>query len=250
MNTKAKLKRLIFPPHCAACRQLLPFDGEGGEDFLCRACRGSLEAKKLETCPVCGASFVDCRCMPQALAQAECTALVKLVPYDPGELRGAVNKLINNCKRYRSRELFDFLARQLCPGIERALRETGVSRHNAVVTFCPRGTRRKREYGFDQAELLAKYIAYNGGYGIASLLTRKRGAYARSQKSLGGQGRRANAGRSIELAEGVEIKGKTVILVDDVVTSGATMTACIELLREAGADAVISVCIAEAVRDK
>lgn len=250
MSIKNNLKRLIFPPHCAACRQLLPFDGAGGEVFLCRACRGAFEAKKLETCPVCGASFVDCRCMPEALSDADCVALIKLVPYDPQELRDVVNNLINNCKRYRNRDMFDFLARQLCVGIERVLSEQGVVRQDAVVTFCPRGRRRRREYGFDQAQLLASYIAYNGGYNVETLLTRKRGPGLKSQKSLGGEARVANAGSSLALAEGVEVVGKTVILVDDVVTSGATMTACLSLLREAGANAVIGISIAEAVRDK
>ena len=172
------------------------------------------------------------------------------MPYDPQELRDVVNKLINNCKRYRNRDMFDFLARQLCVGIERVLSEQGVVRQDAVVTFCPRGRRRRREYGFDQAQLLASYIAYNGGYEMATLLTRKRGPGLKSQKSLGGEARVANAGRSLALAEGVEVVGKTVILVDDVVTSGATMKACLSLLREAGADSVIGVSIAEAVRDK
>lgn len=250
MSIKNNLKRLIFPPHCAACRQLLPFDGAGGEVFLCRACRGAFETKKLETCPVCGASFVDCRCMPEALSEVDCVALVKLVPYDPQELRGIINKLINNCKRYRNREMFDFLARQLCVGIERLLSEQGVGRQDALVTFCPRGQRRRREYGFDQARLLASYIAYNGGYEMATLLTRKRGLRPKSQKSLGGEARAANADSSFALADGVDVAGKTVILVDDVVTSGATMTACLSLLRQAGADSVIGVSIAEAVRDK
>ena len=248
MSIRNNLMRLIFPPHCAACRQLLPFDGAGGEVFLCRACRGAFEAKKLETCPVCGASFVDCRCMPEALSDADCVALIKLVPYDPQELRDVVNKLINNCKRYRNRDMFDFLARQLCVGIERVLSEQGVVRQDAVVTFCPRGRRRRREYGFDQAQLLASYIAYNGGYEMATLLTRKRGPGLKSQKSLGGEARVANAGRSLALAEGVEVVGKTVILVDDVVTTGVGMAEAIKVLKKGGAAEVVPVCVAVTVK--
>ena len=247
---RSLLSRLMFPPHCAACRCLLPFDGKGGELFICRSCRGTLEAKKLETCPVCGASFVDCRCMPELLADTGCRALIKLVAYDPGELHGVINKMINNCKRYPSRELFGLLAGQLCYGIERILRELDVSRERTVVTYCPRSCRRVREYGFDQAELLAQGIVDIGGYELSRLLTRQRRGVSKSQKTLGFEARAINARRSVSLTGEMDIKGKTVILVDDVVTSGATMAACASLLIGAGADNVVCVSVAEAVRDK
>lgn len=242
--------RLLFPPHCAACRRLLPFDGSGGETFICRSCRGALETKKLEACHDCGASFVDCRCMPERMADVGCRGLVKLVAYDPAELQGVINKLINNCKRYADRALFEFMAKQLCFGVEKILRELEVDRERTVVTYCPRSLRRVREYGFDQAELLAECVADVGGYGMASLLTRRKMHLTKSQKNLGFEARALNAKHSVSLAGEQDMCGKTVVLVDDVVTSGATMAACVSLLMGAGADNVICVAIAEAVRDK
>ena len=209
-----------------------------------------LETKKLETCRDCGASFVDCRCMPEMLADAGCRGLIKLSAYDPGELRGTVNKLINNCKRYPSPALFDFLARQLCFGVEKILRELEAGRDMTIVTYCPRSRKRVREYGFDQAELLAKSIAEVGGYRMESLLGRRNALLSKSQKWLGREARAVNAAHSVCLTDGQDIQGKTVVLVDDVVTSGATMAACAVQLTEAGAENVICVAIAEAVSDK
>ena len=244
------LSRLVFPPHCSACRRLLPFDGAGGEVFICRNCRGTLEAEKLKTCRDCGASFVDCRCMPELLADAGCRGLVKLAAYDPGELRGMMNRLINNCKRYKSPELSAFLAGQLCFGIENILRELDVSRDSVVVTYCPRSRRRVREYGFDQAELLAEAVAHIGGYEMATLLARSKRHSAKSQKQLGFEARAINATHSFTLTGERDLHGKTVVLVDDVVTSGATMATCVSMLMGAEVEGVVCVAIAEAVRDK
>lgn len=188
--------------------------------------------------------------MPDLLADIGCRALIKLVAYDPGELRGVINKMINNGKRYRDNDMSRFLAEQLCYGIERILRELEAGREQTVVTYCPRNRHRVREYGFDQAELLALGIADIGGYELSSLLTRQRRGVSKSQKTLGFEARAINARRSVSLTGEMDIKGKTVILVDDVVTSGATMAACASLLMGAGAENVVCVAVAEDVRDK
>lgn len=193
---------------------------------------------------------MDCRCMPEVLANAGCDGLVKLAAYDPADLRGVMNRLINNCKRYKDGNAFDMLASQLAVGLDKMLRELGSSRQNTVISFCPRSRRRVREYGFDQAEQLARRVSSHIGIGFDTLLLRRRSIRGGSQKKLDAEGRKSNAAHSVMLSEGKIPKGGTVVLVDDVVTSGATMAACVSLLKEAGVELVVALTLCEAVRDK
>ncbi|MBQ9080053.1 MAG: ComF family protein [Clostridia bacterium] len=240
------LRNLLFPPRCAACRKLLPFDGAGGEHIMCLECRGAFEAEKIKLCRMCGSLMMDCRCMPDMLGDVGCAALVKLASYRAADLRGVINKIVNNNKRYKYNESFEFAARQLLPCIGRSLDERQTQAENVIVSFCPRSRRAYRQNGFDQAQMLAQYIAALGGFTCERLLSRRRRDSSQSQKKLGFEARATNVRGAIMLSCDRTLEGKTVLLVDDVVTSGATMSACVSLLLGAGAAAVIGVCIAAA----
>lgn len=237
--------RLLFPPHCAACRRLLPFDGEGGEKVLCRDCRGGWETAKLRLCPSCGEPMLDCRCIPEALTDSGCSGLVRLTGYDPGDSLGTVNRIVNNIKRCNDADTFDFLARQTIPEIKGRL--TG-KEPELLMTFCPRSGSAKRVNGFDQSEKLARRLAAYCGCDFAPLFSRRRFVRVKKQKKLSGAERMVNAGRTLLLKKPEATAGRYVILVDDVVTTGATMAVCVSLLRDAGAVGVLCVCVASATR--
>ena len=62
--------------------------------------------------------------------------------------------------------------------------------------------------------------------------------------------RRANVLGVYEMRPGAEVSGRRVLLIDDVCTTGATLTECSKVLREAGADAVVCACVAHARRER
>ena len=249
MNNIKLVKNLLLPPRCLACRKLLPFDGAGGEDIMCRECRGKFEAAKIKMCRSCAAFALDCRCMPDGLAAAGCSSLVKLSEYHASELHGVINSIVNNSKRYKYLDGFAFLARQLLPGIRRTLDELDIDECDAVVTYCPRSRRSRRIYGFDQAQLLARQISAQSDMTYAKLLSRKRRLFEKKQKKLSFSQRAENVKGIIALSNKYDVYGKTVLLVDDVVTSGATMAACTAVLLGAGAERVVCVCIAAASKE-
>ena len=114
------------------------------------------------------------------------------------------------------------------------------------LTFLPRGNAAKLEYGVDQAEELARALSVLSGIPLKKLIMRRRGKN-KQQKKLSFDERIRNANASFRLARRAELSGKTVFLVDDIVTTGAGMAACTRLLRKAGAKNVY--CLAAASDD-
>jgi ComF family protein len=103
----------------------------------------------------------------------------------------------------------------------------------SVVTWVPLARRRKRERGFDQAEALARALAARWGVPVLRLLDRV--------VETGPQARRSGQERRGALRGAFQARARPpprIVLVDDVLTSGATAASCAEALLEAGASEV------------
>jgi competence protein ComFC len=116
---------------------------------------------------------------------------------------------------------------------------------DVIVTYVPRSRSAVIKYGHDQSELLALCLAESLGTISLPLLcrSRKRGV---AQKKLDAKAREKNSKNMYELVEKHRpfIEGKTVILVDDIVTTGSSMSACVSRLIKAGARFVICASVA------
>ena len=114
---------------------------------------------------------------------------------------------------------------------------------NAVLAYVPRRKRAYLQYGTDQARELARALSGQSGIPLAACLTRKRGNQ-REQKKLTPQERIKNARASFAVQNAELLKGKTVLLIDDIVTTGASMSVCVKLLLRAGAAEIYCVAVA------
>jgi len=92
---------------------------------------------------------------------------------------------------------------------------------------------RQRQRGFNQAFVLAEAVARITGLEIIEPLIRSRKTI--SQVSLGADDRTRNVENAFALKPNVDVAGKSLILVDDVITTGATLAACASLLHQGGA---------------
>lgn len=102
-----------------------------------------------------------------------------------------------------------------------------------IITAVPAGRRRKRELGYSQSELIAKMVSQMTGRPFRRTLATT--PQKQEQKRLTREQRFENARRSYRLADGKDTVGKRVLLIDDVCTTGATLSVTANLLKTAGA---------------
>ncbi|MCI8422604.1 MAG: ComF family protein [Lawsonibacter sp.] len=117
-----------------------------------------------------------------------------------------------------------------------------------LITWAPLSRRRLWARGFDQARLLAQMVGRSLDIPVRPTLVKTR--HTRPQSGLDqAEARRANALGVYAPRRGADVSGKTVVLVDDVVTSGATLSECAQVLRRMGAAAVYCLTLAQARPD-
>jgi len=223
----------LYPQKCVACGEII-----GGDIPLCVRCKRVYEAEKRGFCLACGRMHRDCRCKLSADESLNRVRVLHLAEYNKNNGESVVSKIVFSAKRKRLKALDDFIAKELSELICYA----GADCEGAVVTNIPRSRDAITEYGTDQARNFAVKTAKILNFKYVSVLSHIGSV---SQKELDKKERKENAKKSFNLKKGAKNKtdGKIVILIDEVITTGATMLACVKLLFEAGATAVVCVSI-------
>jgi len=222
----AALLDLLFPPHCPACGES---SQPGADSPFCAVCHEALLPVP-PGCRRCGRPGPDDPC-GACLASPPAFDAVRAGGLFGGPLADAVHAF-----KYRSRPaLAAPLAGWLC-------RRVGVA-PGAVVVSVPLARGRRRERGYDQAALLADALAHATG------AERRRGALRRVRETAPQVGRdRTARARNVAgaFAAAAGVADRDVVLVDDVVTTGATADACARALKAAGARTVSVLALARA----
>jgi len=245
------LRRLCFPPLCASCRTLLDWQTpeQVREDpaFLCDACQREWISETLETCGTCAKRLGDCFCQTALMEEARCEGFCKLTYYRIHESIPVQNRIIFSIKQRNNQNTFRFLALALAPMVLARLSELKISHDEVILTHLPRMRRRVLDHGFDQAKELAKELSRVLGIPHRSLILRRSGD-DHMQKDLSAVEREKNAKRAFLPTKTDVCRGRTVLLVDDIVTTGAGMAACTRILRKMKAARVIAIAVAWDVR--
>lgn len=224
-------------PKCVSCKErLLP------ENIaLCDRCRTlSIEAIERE-CPVCLKKTSLCVCTNKHLTSHFIKGHIKLYKYGDGESSRPLDALIYAIKRADRSDLFDFAASLLAG----AVKAQGISLDNAVITNVPRRKSAILRFGIDHARLLAERTAMLLGVEYLELL---KSTAKTAQKSLKGAERIANTDFSV--ISDTDLTGRTVIILDDIVTTGASMGSAATLIRSMGAKSIYALSIAYAYKNK
>lgn len=232
MKTIDYLLDLLYPPSCLACGEL---QHAGTETPLCPSCHAKWEELRRTRCPRCKKLRTLCSCLPPVLADLGCEG-VHLVPYEQTTVAG---RLLLIAKDERLPRLTDFFAEQL----EATLAARGLldQMENALITYLPRSYTNKAAAGVDQAEVLALALGKRLNLPIMKVFGRRA---APQQKELSGEERLRSARRTYRLRKRLSLPaGATVLLVDDILTSGATMIAGSELLRSQDVGKIICITV-------
>ena len=244
MTRKEFIKRFITVHKCVGCGEIL--DYELSDSAFCDACRMGCNSALNFGCSDCFKPMRECVCMPKRLQKSGAIVLRKLFYYKKLEAYLPEMKLIFIMKGKKYKRLAEFVAKHLVPIIKEEIDTLGISEEQLVITGVPRGQMSYRANGFDQAQLLSRCIAKSMGIEYRSLLRSR--ISAKVQKKLDVSSREKNAKLSIRLRKNASADEKYVILIDDVVTSGSSMAACVKCLKRVGARGVL--CFALASENK
>ena len=242
MNFFEKLLFYISVPKCVCCNEKLDITDKG----LCRICARDYYEHKLRNCSVCSKILSECTCPNDYLKRHSIKRLIKVSRYvnrDESERRFASNMLIYSLKRDNRADVLDFLSSELSTAITNNVK---TEKSDFIITSVPRRKAAIRRYGIDHARLLANAVAKKLDLPYAALL---RSTAKAAQKKMREQERIKNATFDYRKSD-ISIKGKRVILIDDIVTTGASMGSCAMLLRAIGAKEVIGAAISIAFKDK
>lgn len=230
----APLVDLVYPPRCPACGEAI-----AAQDGLCSDCWAELVIPGAPACALCQRPFGDAAvgdgaiCAPCLAEPPRHDGIAAATLYN-----AASRKLVLKFKHGRRIALAPMLARLIAarlPETEGAW----------LVVPVPLHPLRLWQRGFNQSALLARELARLRGAELLvdGLVRRKR------TPVLGGLGKLARA-RALSGAIAAHprrrplLKGASVVLVDDVMTSGATSGACVGALKRAGAERVVVACFA------
>ena len=159
--------------------------------------------------------------------------------YSYGSYDGALQKLVQLFKYDRVRPLAAHFGKLLAIALPRE------ERFDIIVPMPLHWTRRW-ERGFNQAHLLAREISRRWNAPIRGIVRRRRAT--KPQAGLTNSKRRLNVDGAFKMKPGVRLDGMRVLLVDDVLTTGATASACARVLKRAGARQVTLLAVARTDR--
>jgi len=219
---------IFYPPRCQVC---FGFSSEP----LCPRCRGRIAFIKPPVCRLCGLPLD-----PAAKGPDQCPdcRFVRRSPINwarsPGIYQGPLQRAILSLKFAGRRALCRPLADLLAAAVQNGLCPDDSFDFACPVPLHPR---RRKERGFNQSELLARYFCEKTGLTLnSSALLRIR--FTVPQVMLPPEHRRKNVHGAFSLSPGAEVKGKKVLLIDDIYTTGSTLKECAWVLRRGGAAAV------------
>jgi ComF family protein len=232
----------LLPTRCLGCDDRLPLDGAA--EPVCGACLARLREPPWPRCPRChfptgtgrlSVACLACRDWGHALGWARSAVILE----DPAE------RLVYALKYQGWRELAPALARRMTKVALPGAAEGG----DTLVVPIPTTRRRQRQRGYNQAALIARSYAGQTGLEVVEALARSAGGG--SQVALRPSQRRSNV-RDVFAAtpSARAVAGRQVLLVDDVLTTGATACEAALALERAGAAGVSLITFARALPDR
>lgn len=222
MSAPESLDRLLcilFPRRCAYCGEvILP------KAHVCDACLENLPRILPPICPFCAYQKEDCRCKQKKREYDGVCA--------PFYYEDAIVKAVHRLKF----ENKDFTADTFALDMAAVVRREYADITFDAVTYVPFTRKQMRRRAFNPAEVLAEKLAEELDLPKRTLLLKL--YETRTQHFLKSSERAGNVLGAFAAAENADLEGKTLLLADDIKTTGATLSECAKMLKLAGAKAV------------
>lgn len=216
---------LVYPPYCILCDSWL-----GNESsIICHACWERLKHQ----------------CLPFNLSPADYQSFSRRLFFDKAiacwDFNPELQQIIHSFKYQGMRSLSEYLGSVMA----QAVVQDEQYRIADLIIPVPLYSARKRERGYNQSFLLGKKVSELTGIRLEPKLLR-RVKDTKTQTKLNIHQRTVNVSQAFRVKNPEIISGKSIILIDDVITTGATLNACAQELKAEGAKKVLVLAIAKA----
>ncbi len=212
----------LYPPRCIFCMRIME---DSAKLCVCRKCFGEIERIPPQRCPVCGrvtvlGNSVCWRCSSQKIPYS----LHRSVYF----YEGAVRRSIIRLKFQNKPQYADTMGRIISVYIPHG-------KTFDAVAYVPMTQKAEKKRGYNQSQLIAEGLSEASGLKTCELLVKVR--ETKKQSTLNFEKRQKNIKGAFKTTG--DVRGKRIILVDDVFTTGATMCECASVLKRAGAAEVV-----------
>ncbi|NQU83684.1 MAG: ComF family protein [Parcubacteria group bacterium] len=218
----------IFPVFCLSCKK------EGV--WLCQECEMLVPLANSQSCPSCNGQTMGGEVCERCAQKSHLKKLLSFGFYHNPVLRGLITNLKYNNAEELSAQAERFILRFLN---KKSFRLD----NNALIISVPLHKKRLWHRGFNQADIVAKVVSSYFNLKIKNDII-KRKEKTDEQTKISNEDRLINVKKAFACVNHKEIQGRSIILVDDVYTTGATMQECARVLLEAGAKDVKGIVLA------
>lgn len=239
MKLRELISRALFyvsVPKCVSCGEYLSYN----DLALCPKCSSEFEEIKTRSCSICSKRLSECSCSNEYLSRHFIKRVIKVFRYVQREENLPANSLIYSLKRDDRADVQKLCALELSAAIKNSLDTPS----EYIITNVPRRRSAIIKYGLDHAATLARRVADILGAEYKSLLTSNS---KRPQKKMHGEERLYNV--NFDIKRDIDLTGKRIIIIDDVITTGASMGAAAMLLRSLGAKTIVAASLSIAYKD-
>jgi ComF family protein len=230
------LTSLFYPPICTICSASV-----GPAEYLCEACDAKVARIAAPFCQTCSEPFSGAITGPFACANCAQRTLYFEAAVAAHRSRGIVRRVVHEFKYGNQHYLRHLVGRWLDAAFaDERLRGQSFD----LLVPVPLHPARQRERGFNQAAALAEWISARRGIPCRKALERVR--YTRTQTAFDRAERMENLHNAFRLRKNMDVRDLRVLLIDDVLTTGATLSECARVLKKEGAAVVYAATAARA----
>lgn len=218
--------RCIYPERCSVCNEIIPIN----KQYCACSCDESTLISE-DCCFHCGHSSDNCIC--EAKNSVYLPKIAGVYIYG-GKVRSDILKL-----KIRKDKI---VAARLGTAMAERCAKVYCDIDFDLVSFVPMSQASFEKRGYNQSQLLANRVGELLFLPVEDLLDKIR--MTKNQHDLSGEERLTNVENSVRVKVSADVKGKNILICDDVKTTGATLNQCVENLKRAGAAEVCCICAA------
>lgn len=234
MNLKIIVERFLcifFPKRCKYCGTVIV-----PQETVCNNCKDDLPVIEQPVCYYCGYSKKDCICKNK---KSYYDKIIAAYYY-----KGPIIKAIDRMKFQERKFVCEVMAQDMSDAVRTNYSDINFN----YVTFVPFSQEDKKTREFNHSEVIARHISNNLNIEFADLIKQ---IYDKpTQHLLSSKDRKGNVFGIYDVENINVVNGKTILLVDDIKTTGSTLDECSKMLKLAGAENVCCVVFAITKKDK